>query len=88
MTRREARSGSPVRSRPVTEIRLRIDAAACDGIGLCAHLAPAVIELDRWGFPILIGRGLAPREVAAARQAVRGCPRNALWIESTDVPEA
>ena len=78
MTRRDANGTA----RPV---RLRVDPVACDGIGLCAHLAPNVVELDRWGFPI-VGQDLVPGEVPAARRAVRGCPREALWLESTEVP--
>lgn len=74
MTRREG-------GRPAPGDRLRIDPAACDGIGVCAHLATAVIELDRWGFPILADRDLSRTEGSAARRAVRACPRNALWID-------
>ena len=66
--------------------RLRIDAAACDGIGVCAHLASEVLELDRWGFPIITARELSRGELSAARRAVRACPRKALWIETSEVP--
>lgn len=66
--------------------RLRIDAAACDGIGVCAHLASEVLELDRWGFPIITARDLSRGELSAARRAVRACPRKALWIETSEVP--
>jgi len=54
---------------------------ACDGIALCAHLAPDIVELDRWGFPIVVGHDLAPGEAAAARRALRACPRRALWLD-------
>lgn len=66
--------------------RLRIDAAACDGIGVCAHLASEVLELDRWGFPIITARDLSRGELSAAKRAVRACPRKALWIETAEVP--
>jgi ferredoxin len=36
--------------------RLRVDPTACDGIGMCAHLAPDLIVLDTWGYPIIAGR--------------------------------
>ena len=26
---------------------------ACDGVGVCAHLAPDLVELDRWGYPMI-----------------------------------
>ncbi|MGV8964821.1 MAG: ferredoxin [Cellulomonas sp.] len=66
--------------------RLRIDPAACDGVGVCAHLAPTAVELDRWGFPILVERPLDRREESSAQRAVRACPRKALWIERAPDP--
>jgi len=66
--------------------RLRIDPVACDGVGVCAHLAPDLIELDRWGYPVIRAGDLSRRELAAARRAVQGCPRKALLIERVDAP--
>lgn len=60
--------------------RLRVDPVACEGVGLCARVADRVVELDRWGYPVVRG-DLAPRDVTAAERAVRACPRRALWIE-------
>lgn len=71
-------------TRPVA--RLRIDPAACDGVGVCAHLASTAVELDRWGFPILAERDLGRGEESSAQRAVRACPRRALWIERTPDP--
>lgn len=83
MTGRDARRPvSPVATRPATELRLRVDPVACDGIGLCAHLAPSVVELDRWGYPVVAGHDLGRGEAGEARAAVRACPRRALWIET------
>lgn len=65
---------------------LRVDPVACDGIGLCAQLAGAVVDLDRWGFPVLAA-DLPPRDVRAARRAVAACPRHALWIQEPDPAE-
>ncbi len=65
--------------------RLRIDPAACDGVGVCA-LASTTVELDRWGFPILVERPLQRGEEASAQRAVRACPRKALWIERAPDP--
>ncbi len=73
-------------TKPGSTSRLRIDAAACDGIGVCAHLAADILELDRWGFPIITVRDLSRGELSAAKRAVRACPRKALWIETTAVP--
>jgi ferredoxin len=66
--------------------RLRIDPVACDGVGVCAHLASSLIELDRWGYPVFPVSDLSRAELAAAQRAVQGCPRKALWIERVDVP--
>jgi len=74
-------------------VRLRVDMVACEGIGQCALVAPGLVELDRWGFPVLVddrrsagtareGSARTDREHdAAARRAVRACPRRALWLE-------
>ena len=72
--------------------RLRVDMVACDGIGQCALVAPGLVGLDRWGYPVIRdgsadvpggrrgdGRGDDPDD-AAARRAVRACPRRALWL--------
>lgn len=60
--------------------RLRVDPVACDGVGLCAHLAPDVVDLDRWGFPV-VGQPGSAEDLEEARRAVRACPRRALWLE-------
>lgn len=60
--------------------RLRIDSVACDGIGMCAHLAPGIIALDMWGYPILPDDTLERRDLQAARAAVAGCPKKALFL--------
>ena len=74
------------RTSAIAATRLRIDAVACDGVGVCAHLAPDLIELDRWGYPVIPADDLSRRELAAAQRAVQGCPRKALWIERVDAP--
>lgn len=79
------------------DARLRVDPVACDGIGLCARIAPTLVSLDRWGFPILDEAPLATTPSAqtpladarpgaaaaraAADRAVRACPRRALWVD-------
>jgi ferredoxin len=69
-------------------LRLRVDPVACEGIGLCAHLAPSVVDLDRWGYPVVPSGDLTDRETGAARNAVRACPRRALWLEAPRAPLA
>jgi len=69
-------------------IRLRVDPIACDGFGHCAELAPELVGLDEWGYPVLLaaddvhGPGDVPhRLIAVAKAAVHQCPRRALHLE-------
>lgn len=66
----------------ISTVHLRIDAQACDGVGMCAHLAPDLIALDRWGYPIIPARALDADEVEQAQKAVKGCPKKALHLIS------
>ncbi len=72
------------------QTRLRIDPVACDGVGMCAHLAPSLVSLDTWGYPLLPEHPLDSRERREAKRAVAGCPRRALFLDSERVsaPEA
>ena len=63
---------------------LRVDPILCDGFGHCAELAPDLVHLDEWGYPVLASEPVPLSNLAAlesARYAVRGCPRQALRIE-------
>ena len=68
-----------------TPARIRVDPVACDGIGMCAHLASGLIILDTWGYPIVTGDLSGPAELRAARAAAAGCPRQALRLEPADL---
>ena len=62
--------------------RLRVDPGICDGVGICAHLAPDVVALDSWGYPIVSTEPLARGgERRQAEAAVAACPRKALYLE-------
>ena len=61
--------------------RLRIDPVACDGIGICSHLAASLITVDSWGYPIVDSHELGKRDRKSAEAAVAACPRKALFIE-------
>jgi len=63
--------------------RLRIDPVACDGIGMCAHVAPGLVRVDSWGYPIPAADPLTARQARAASAAVACCPRRALFLEGT-----
>ena len=47
---------------------------------MCAELLPEAIELDRWGYPVLVSA--IPRSLLDhARRAAQACPRLALLVE-------
>ena len=60
-------------------LKLEINPIACTGHGLCADLAPELVELDEWGYPIIHER--VPSDLAVhARRAVNACPTLALRL--------
>lgn len=64
-----------------THARLRVNPVACDGVGICAHLAPEVVTLDSWGYPIVPTHPLTGGLRRQAERAVNGCPRAALFFD-------
>lgn len=64
------------------ETRLRIDPSVCDGVGICAHLAPDLVTLDSWGYPIVDTDPLLSRsDLRQATNATNACPRKALYLD-------
>jgi ferredoxin len=64
--------------------RLVVDPVRCDGFGHCHELAPELVALDEWGYPIItstVSPGNDRELLRSAQLAVRGCPRTALVIE-------
>lgn len=59
--------------------RLLIDPTKCTGISMCSFVAPDLITVDPWGYPILPAE-LDSSELGAARAAVAACPRKALAV--------
>jgi NADH:ubiquinone oxidoreductase subunit F (NADH-binding)/ferredoxin len=77
--------GRPVRNYlPVPsvagEARLAIDWTRCRGHGLCAHIVPELVQLDRQGFPEMLDMPVPPWLEREARQAVHMCPALALRL--------
>ena len=64
---------------------LVLNPIACDGRGLCHDVAPDLIALDEWGYPVLPGGGLraslSRADLADAHRAAGACPALALHIE-------
>ncbi len=72
-------AGQAAASSTDTSARLRVDWPACQGRGLCAQVAPELISLDEWGFPIV--PTAIPRQLqSTARAAVNICPHAALRL--------
>ncbi|HET7017185.1 MAG TPA: ferredoxin [Streptosporangiaceae bacterium] len=67
--------------RPPGLALLKVDPIACDGRGLCAEIAPELVTLDDWGYPIVPTQPVPPRWLTHAREAVRLCPKLALRLE-------
>ena len=61
---------------------LRVNPMSCDGRGLCAEVAPDLIALDDWGFPIIRAGGVPSWLEDDALEAVRLCPKLALRLEA------
>jgi ferredoxin len=60
-------------------LKLEINPIACSGHGLCADLAPELVEMDEWGYPIIHDR--VPNNLAVhAKRAVNACPALALRL--------
>jgi ferredoxin len=57
---------------------LRINPIACTGHGVCAEVAPELIEADEWGYPIVNAGPVPVRLEREARKAVAACPALAL----------
>ncbi|MFF5209391.1 NADH-ubiquinone oxidoreductase-F iron-sulfur binding region domain-containing protein [Streptosporangium sp. NPDC000396] len=62
------------------EVRLAVDWTRCQGHGLCAKLAPDLVQLDEHGYPIFIGETVPPQLQRLARRAVEMCPALALRL--------
>ena len=62
--------------------RLRVDPIACDAFGYCAELLPELVRLDEWGYPVIAEGAVPPQLLDLAQEAVRECPRRALFLEA------
>ena len=60
---------------------LRVNPIACTGHGLCAELLPELIELDPWGYPILVAATVPRDLVEHAKRAAATCPTLALLLD-------
>lgn len=70
------------------EVTIAIDRIACDGHGLCAELLPELIELDDWGYPIVVPGPVPPQLIEHARRAVAYCPVLAIKLRPARTAES
>jgi ferredoxin len=71
---------------PDVTYRLRVNPIACSAHGMCAELLPELIELDPWGYPILLSPTVPASVMDHARRAVDACPTMALLLEDATGP--
>jgi len=62
--------------------QLVVDWVRCEGHGLCAHLVPELIHLDRTGYPVILPIPVPPWLEKDAQQAVQMCPALALRLDT------
>ena len=62
------------------DLELRVDWVQCDGYGLCGDLAPDLIDLDEWRYPIVREARVTGSALDDAQRAVDCCPMRALSL--------
>ncbi|MEZ0089236.1 ferredoxin [Streptacidiphilus sp. EB129] len=62
-------------------MKLLLDSTLCQGYGLCQEHAPALVDLDEWGYAQILAAQPAADQEPAARAAVEACPNRALRLE-------
>jgi ferredoxin len=60
--------------------RLVVDRLLCDGNGICAGLAPALLQMTEHDELLVLRDTVLPHEREAALAAVRACPKSALSL--------
>jgi NADH:ubiquinone oxidoreductase subunit F (NADH-binding)/ferredoxin len=62
------------------QARFSVDWTRCQGHGLCAHIVPELVHLDRHGYPVFLDGPVPPWLEKEAQQAVEMCPALALRL--------
>lgn len=64
-------------------LRARVDSSLCQGHNRCRAIAPALFEVDDYGYATVVGDGTVPKALEdRARLAVANCPELAITLES------
>lgn len=61
-------------------LRLRVDPIGCQAHGLCAAEFPDGIDLDEWGYPIIVAGPIGADQIRRAKRAASACPVLALRL--------
>ncbi len=62
-------------------MNIAVDAALCQGYGLCAEQAPDLVDLDDFGYSAVKGDGAVPTDREdAALAAIDICPVKAIRV--------
>lgn len=62
-------------------MRISVDRTRCTGLGICEAHAPDVFEVNDDGDLVLATESVSPEMLEGVRQAVAGCPTEALRLE-------
>jgi len=63
---------------------LQVDWIACEAFGVCHDLAPDLVALDDWGYPILPPPSVLADRAADVQRVVDCCPARALRLVRLD----
>ena len=61
-------------------MRIEVDRARCTGLGICESLAAEYFEVDDDGVLVLLKDDVDGADLRSVREAVRGCPTEALRL--------
>ena len=61
-------------------MRITVDRSRCTGLGICESLAADHFEVDDDGVLVLLKEDVDASDLQAVREAVRGCPTEALRL--------
>ena len=77
---RQVRNLLPLGPEEESQVRLKVDWARCSGHGLCARIAPEMVQLDNQGYPMFLDMPVPFWLEKEAQQAVEMCPALALSL--------
>ncbi len=77
---RPVRGLLPLGPEEESQVRLKVDWARCSGHGLCARIAPEMVQLDNQGYPMFLDMPVPFWLEKEAQQAVEMCPALALSL--------